>query len=445
MIDKAGLDAAIVIPANTPPSESDEAALHALLEERAVHGARVDRAALLALVRDAASDPAVEHRAVVARGTPPEHGRDGTLTLTNAIESLRRCIDRRTAALRSAGPDAQTNAEPPRATDEHGAAIDFYNLPSFVLVRSGDHVGTLTRPTPGVDGVSVLGATLPARPGRAAPVRLDDATSVEPDGRVVAARAGRLALSPDLLTIEPELDLNVPVSFATGNIDFPGPVRVRKGVQDRFRVRCDGPLIVDRLVGAATLDSAGDLSLLTGMAGREVGRIRVGGDCEAKYLDAVRGDVRGVLRVQREITACELSVLGGVESPRAVLRAGRLACAGRVVVGSIGSPSGTPTVLVLGGIEALASRARRAGDVATSLTSYRTRAARSLETLRRLPRPRPSGTIPPPTKAAQPPPPLAPEAKPSTCPTTPTSSPTRPSRRRSMCTFRWRPETPNDP
>lgn len=388
-LDDAALAATLVIPPHTDAALRSTLALQALLDERGISPARIDRAALSDLAARAANEPRSQHTAVVATGTPPVHGTDGTFTLAPPIAALAATLDRRAALLRSADPAALT-ADTCALRDPTGCPVNFYDQTAFIIVRAGEFLGTLAAPTQGSDGVDCRGAVIPAKPGRPAPVSLAAAARVDHAGRATASISGRLIIEPASLAIEPELTIRADVGFATGNIDFPGPVSVSGGVPDRFRVRSSADLVIKQLVGAAHLHADGSITLTTGMAARDSGSLFANLDCAARYLDSVRGTVGRCLRVEREIASCTLDVLGRIDAPRASLRGGRVSCAGTALLAAVGTPSGAPTRLLLGLHATLADTARRGLGMAPRLERFRAGLERRLASLKRITRPDPA-------------------------------------------------------
>lgn len=120
-----------------------------------------------------------------------------------------------------------------------------------------------------------------------------------------------------------------------------------KGVRDRFIVEATGNVIVDGLVEAATIKCAGHLAVRGGFAGRERGFAEVGKDMTGKYLDNVQGEVKGELRIDREIVNSELTVVGTLRSPNVTIMGGKITCHGEAEVAALGSPSGVPTQIVM--------------------------------------------------------------------------------------------------
>jgi len=105
--------------------------------------------------------PAQEARIVVARATPAVHGEDGTLQWL---------VD-----------------EKSQAPETPAGSINFYDRSPYTLVKQGQLLGFITDPTPGQDGRDVTGRTIPARPGKAVKLQLDETILRDARGQLTSA------------------------------------------------------------------------------------------------------------------------------------------------------------------------------------------------------------------------------------------------------------------
>ncbi|MDX2131713.1 MAG: FapA family protein [Planctomycetota bacterium] len=291
---------------------------------------------------------------VIARAIPPTPGTNGRLEWAEGY-----------------APDA-----PPSTPESGSGSVDHHAGRRYLHVRAGDVVGTLHPPTEGIDGCDVRGNAIRATPGRAAAVRLHASLSVDPDGRVIAQREGVLTLRDGEVEVSQALEINGPVDFSSGNIDFAGDVYISGGVRAGFRVKAGRALRVGGLAEASAIECAGDFDAPGGMAGDGRGTLEVGGTARVAYLDAVSGTIKGDLFVERELIACRLAVGGSVRSPAGTVLGGTLALASSLDVRVLGSEAGTPTVVRLGDLPM--DRAALAGAM-RRVTAARARLARCTE------------------------------------------------------------------
>lgn len=379
--DRRGLSCTVTILPGRADATPDATAVTAMLEAQEVSPDSIDRGAIEALLARAGADHEIEHAAVVARGTAPENGLHAGFTLDAGLaERLARIAARRGRS--DADPVAESADQPSGAqadgADENG--IDYRSQSAFVIVAKGAALGVVTEPTPGIAGINVRGEVIPAKKGRKLRITLDDTTAIV-DGTLVSLVDGVLRSSIDRVRVDPTLTIIADVNYSTGNLDFPGPVVINGGVKDHFRVTAGGPVRVDQLVEAAEILTRGDLLLSQGMAGREIGRLWVGGDLRAGYIDGVRATVGGACLVVNEIKESEITVLNGVESPSCAFYGGRLESRKRVDLGVVGSSGGVSTELAIGllpGVEAMIARLLAALE---SIDHQRSSGAAELEAL----------------------------------------------------------------
>jgi len=273
--------------------------------------------------------------AVVAAGVPPTHGEDGWIEFYTGFDP--RPKKKKRSALDAEDDAAEGDAPAHKAKDPQGEAdepvrVDHHERSAFLLVRQGDVLGKVHLPTEGAPGETVRGKTIAARTGKPAPLALDESIVQNDEHELVAQVDGVLHYDGKKLRVLTELVIDEYVDFNTGNVDFPGDVKVRKGVRDCFTVHADGELRVEGLVEAAHVSADRDMHLLGGMAARHKGSIRVGRDLHARYLDGVTAHVGRNLRVDKEINDCTIDVVGAIESPNAAIVGGAVyACRGAEV------------------------------------------------------------------------------------------------------------------
>lgn len=306
-----------------PPRLCDDQAIAALIE-------RYFEGAALALEAD------------IIHGRPP----------TESIDARLELIQRR---------------EHPPADTTRDERIDHRERARVTHIFRGDQVARIFPAQPGSDGEDVLGRCVPARPARLVTPAMvappECGLSVRPDGVVVALRDGLLERRDDSLRLVSHLQIDGPVDFSTGNIEFPGDVTIAGGVTDCFHVRARGSLIVRGLVDAAEIHAGGDASIERGMAGRSSGVLEVGHDAKMAYITETTASIGRDLSIEREIVACDLSVGRRLTAPRAGLVRGHVRVGGRCELAELGGEAGAATLLELGAARDLPILAARAIDL----------------------------------------------------------------------------------
>ena len=279
-------------------------------------------------------DPNEPHSVLVAQATMPTHGQDGR------VEWEQHTLN----------TDSDTEVDASHAgVNQRDDQVSHYERTNISQVKEGQVLGRLIQPTLGTDGRDVHGQTLSAIPGRPVILETDETVLIDGSGQLIAQCAGIMRREGDRLTVRQLLEIPGYVDFSTGNIDFPGDVLVKGGIRDRFVVKARGRVEVGGLIEAATIECDGNLIAAGGMAGRERGHVKVGGELTGTYLDNVHGVVDGDLKVDREVINTQLRVNGTVNAVKARITSSHLTVLGPIKVGSLGSVSETKTCLTLGG------------------------------------------------------------------------------------------------
>jgi uncharacterized protein (DUF342 family) len=244
-------------------------------------------------------------------------------------------------------------------------------------VRAGDVLAVKVPVLPGVPGRTVHGAVLPVRPARDVPLRPGRNVAVAPDGRsLVATTEGRPVALPDgTVSVFPVRAVPGHVGPATGDVVFPGSVRVAGGVLPGFRVEC-GSLSCEE-IGDAQVEAEGDVRVRGGLIGA---RIRAGGTLHARTIRRCRIEVYGDVIVECEVADSEircsgrLTVLTGrIVDSRVVARRG-------IEAQAVGSERSAPCRLQIG-VDPM--RQGRLDELQAQLAGQRRRLRDARETLQR--------------------------------------------------------------
>ncbi|MFG0292416.1 MAG: DUF342 domain-containing protein [Phycisphaerales bacterium JB050] len=336
LVAKDGSIADLLVPADADSQEVTFEWCMQMLHEASV----VVNAAVTERLREVLAQFTGEEevRDWVAKGTPVEHGTDGYIDWAEGLEPAERCV--------RAGDESTGEPE----------AIDFYSCSAFTMVKVGQRLGRIVPPTDGVDGTDVRGQNVSARAGKPVKVKLDESIALDSDGVMTAQIDGVLSRSREKLAVRQYLEIPGYVDFSTGNVEFEGDVKVLKGVRDLFEVKATGNIEIGQLIESATVDAGGDVFATGGMAGRERGICKAGGDLAIRYLDSTSVAVGGSLRFEREMINCETMVKGSIESPGGSIIGGETQVVGKVVVGTLGSNSQVPTTLHIGSVPVLESK-----------------------------------------------------------------------------------------
>lgn len=286
-----------------------------------------------------------ERTGVIARATPPVHGRDGRVEWCDEFN-----------------PEDQAagTASDEKVTADSTESVNYYAGRNYVRVKTGDVIGVAYPPTEGTEGCDVRGRVINCRVGAPVSLKFQRNVSVGKDGRIIAQADGVLVLGKSGLSITALLDVAGDVDFSISNIDFNGSVNIAGGVLPGFEVKAKEDLHVNKLIEGAKIECGGNLIARSGMVGQDRGEIKVGGNAMIPYLDDVKGVVNGDLIVDREINDCRLIVGADLKCPNGAILGGEVGVTGSLVVKVLGSQGWTPTTIVLGEVPVLRGSRREA-------------------------------------------------------------------------------------
>jgi len=206
------------------------------------------------------------------------------------------------------------------AVREDGRA-DFRAQDKITRVAKGELLATLLPPSGApADGWDVTGNTIPAPPeaeqALAAGANVRVVEELDGTVRFFAKMDGELAIGGGLVEVGQVHEIDGDVSLTTGNVKFPGSVRVSGSVLSGFSVVADGDIEVAEVVQAAFLSAGGSV---------EIGR-------------GIKGEGKAIVRAKRGITTsfaeqAALLAVGDVQIRGACLRC-RLVCNGRLHLAS---------------------------------------------------------------------------------------------------------------
>jgi len=307
-----------------------------LHRHRVVHG--VDRAALEAIALAARERRAIGSR-TVARGVPPEPGRDGALEfiIRPSSEGVR---------FRS---------------DESSDRVDYRETNLIENVLADEPVAIEIPPRPGTDGQDVFGRTIAAPEGEPASFELGEGVRFDEESRqVIATRDGRVVWERGVVSVSRSFRVHGSVDYSVGNIAFVGDVIIDGDVLDGFNVRTGGNLMVGGNVGACRLDSEGDLEVIGGVFGKGRAQLRAKGNLSARFLNDCRAECAKIMTVSREAVGSSLLTNGRLMITDGRLVGGTTSALCGVDVAVLGSPLGVPTAVSAGTDYNLA---RRQGEV----------------------------------------------------------------------------------
>ncbi|MDR1590364.1 MAG: FapA family protein [Oscillospiraceae bacterium] len=319
--DKLSADIEILPPAEdgSPPTED---ALRAALSAAKVSFG-IDETQLKKLY----TFPVYNSVFTIARGVPPENGVDGTIEFHF---------------------DTSDNAGAPRERDD--GTVDYRDLGLFHNVEADVVLATITPPTPGKAGMSVLGTEISAKHGRAVPSPVGKNVYLDEDNTLLKSKiAGQPAVTSGKVSVSETLLIKGDVGNATGNIDFVGNVRITDNVLTGFSVKAGGSIEIGGVVESANLTAGGNISIKGGMRGSGRSEVRCNGSLTAKFLEGCKAVVYGNMKAS-SLIGCDVICAHkmDISSTPGVIMGGKYVVGSDVAAYNIGSVGGAVTELEVG-------------------------------------------------------------------------------------------------
>ncbi|HEY9274484.1 FapA family protein, partial [Achromobacter sp.] len=278
----------------------------------------------------------------IARGTPPTRG------TPTRFESL---LDR----LKPRGQDIDELAQ-----------VDYRDLGSLLLVTPGMPLMRRTPPLPGVDGTTVLGEPILPDELPDTPFASDlSGAAVDPEDPLLlrAAIAGTPTLVSHGVQVNPMVEVDA-VNLSTGNIHFEGSLLVRGDIAATMEVHVTGDVVVNGTMEAALVEAGGNVTVKGGIIGlaealqdaaaaARTARIVCGGALRAKFIENAVISAGQNVDVEREVRQCSIASGGSINvgppnTQQSAITGGQTRAMQAVRAGTIGSPSGIPTLVQAG-------------------------------------------------------------------------------------------------
>lgn len=270
-----------VTPSRGGKPASVERAAQALLEAGVVFG--IDRAAVLQVCTAGATTPVV-----VATGEPAQDGVDAVF-----VELI---------------PEASERAP---KVDELGF-IDYREHGAISVVSVGAPLMRRTPATAGIEGHTIRGTTIPARPGRDEPFASNltgtELAKDDPD-LLQAAIAGQPVKVTHGVTVEPILRV-AEVNMATGNLHFDGTVQVDGEVTHGMTIEVSGDIVVTGTVDGAVLQAGGNIRVGGGVISHA--KLHAGGSVSARFAEASQIYAGTTIALDDMALECDLQALNQI-------------------------------------------------------------------------------------------------------------------------------------
>ncbi|MEW5947130.1 MAG: FapA family protein [bacterium] len=234
--------------------------------------------------------------------------------------------------------------------DEHGN-VDHKAINLIKSIEEGEVLALKIPAVKGETGMTVTGATLPAKEGKDIPLPAGENVKVSEDGLTLTAEiSGQPIYKDGKVSVSPVYVVKGDVSYATGNINFKGTVTIEGGVQSDFVVNATDDIEVHGNIEKAYLEAGGDVRVRGGLYGQSEGKISAGGSVTIRSIES------GIVEAGKNIIITQSSRYSTLIAGEDIILnnvkgsiVGGKATAGRTIdVTNLGSQSFTETAVEVG-------------------------------------------------------------------------------------------------
>lgn len=263
-----------------------------------------------------------EEYIVIARGTQPERGKDGS------YEFFFR---------------TQLSKKPVILED---GTVDYKNIDWMESVKKNQKIAYYHEAEEGKAGRTVTGKELPSRKGKELRMLSGKGFELLSDRKTyISAKDGKIEFVNDKIMITDLLLLD-DVTISTGNIKFDGSIHIRGNVGKGVSITATKDITVDGFVEAADLSAQGDIILKKGCNASGHGKITSGKDLMARFLEGARIHTQGSVKVNYCMN-CEIYAENMIEVT-GMIAGGTSYAGGGISVSDIGNYTGLRTIVKVG-------------------------------------------------------------------------------------------------
>ncbi|MEQ6375351.1 FapA family protein [Bacillaceae bacterium S4-13-56] len=314
------MEAALVIQQSYALEEplSVEQLKEFLNENHIVHGTLED-----VLLQIASMEFLEEGTIVVAKGTPPVHGKDGFIKYEQKYSRKLDLDDRRN--------------------------INFREVMTIPTVVEGEKIATIFSPTLGESGMNVLGEAVPAVPGKKVLIKPGKNTEWKEEEQAIYSMIdGQLSVEPRAVHVYPQYEVNGDITMKIGNLNFVGTIVIRGNVPTGYQIIADGDIKIYGLVEGATLIAGGSIFISEGIVGSNKSRIKAGTDVRVGYINQGHVVSNRNIFVENSILHSQCVAKEHIYCQRGNIIGGSLSAGVSIHAKDIGNRMSTKTELFLG-------------------------------------------------------------------------------------------------
>jgi uncharacterized protein (DUF342 family) len=234
-------------------------------------------------------------------------------------------------------------------------SVDFRSQDRITRVQKGEIIATVKpREADAEDGWDVTGETITLAAGNQEALQAGKGVSeaLLQDGSITftAQTQGELVRDGIILSVMDAHSVAGDVNLSTGNINFPGTVRVAGSVRSGFTVVADGVLEIGGSVEAALLSAGGSIIVGQGIKGEGRAIIRTKKELVSAFAEQSVLLAIGDVHLRGSCVRCQVKCNGRLilDSEKGTLVGGEVRASRGIEVQNIGSPGGAHTVVSFG-------------------------------------------------------------------------------------------------
>jgi uncharacterized protein (DUF342 family) len=238
--------------------------------------------------------------------------------------------------------------KPPKPEFKEGAQTDYRAWSPYIIARKNQVLAKYHPPVAGVFGKTVHGKDVTYKTLQKQTVQGGKNTETNEES-IVSQIDGLFILQSNVMSVEPALVLKGPVSYETGNINFPGSVEMPGAVNEGFKITVGNDLIVKDTLDVTDVIVRNNLTVRGGMIGRGRALVKVSGGLEARFIQNCRVACKKEITVKNDVINSTIYTMDSLTiSNNGTLLGGEVFAFNLVRVGKIGKENATPVKIHVG-------------------------------------------------------------------------------------------------
>lgn len=308
------------------PPKYDGAEVTSEMIDNAIRSAKITYGINNPLLQNIKASPQYNRTYKFATGTEPKHGVDGAITFL-----------------------FQTTVSNRPKVKEDGK-VDYRDLGIVVNVKEGQVLAKIVLPTPGVEGMNVLGKKVVPTAGKSIASPVGRNTALNDEGTELrAAINGHVSLNGDRVNVLDTFIVSNDVGTSTGNIKSVANVSIMGSVSGGFIVDAAGNIEIGRNIEGGDVTAGGNLTIHGGVVGMNYSKIKCTGNLSSTFFENCEVVCGGSIKTE-SLMNCNVKCANKLElfGMRAKIIGGRYVIGGDLTATEIGSFSNIPTEIILG-------------------------------------------------------------------------------------------------